>query len=91
MSKTMAWAIANRYDEVFAWRVFETRGEAIRHECWNLAAVRAVRRDYYGLKPWMHLDSREVSRAWRRIKRVHGLRAVRVLIEAHPKYLEPTP
>lgn len=86
MKKTMAWTILYPVQDepgTFVWR---TRDEAIRHECWNLLEVVGPPGNYP--RPWNRVDSKEISKAWRRLKRRRGCRAVRVLIEVHPKYLE---
>lgn len=59
--------------------VFETRQEAIRYECWNLGEANAP--DNRSISPWLHTDSAEVSRGWKRLYR-RGFRAVHVEVRA---------
>lgn len=84
MKKTMAWTVLAPPFDSPSCEVFWTRDEAIRFECWNLGLLSAPEDKTF---PWSYFSSEEVSRAWRQCKRRYGCRAVRVLIEVHPKYL----
>lgn len=59
--------------------VFTTRSELIQFECWNMGEVK-VQDGYSGFAPWRTADADEVRKAWRRIKRNHGYRAVSVIV-----------
>lgn len=78
MSNRMyGWSVMQDGGGLFL-NVFATRQELIQHECWSLGEV--VVEETRSLQPWTHTDSDQVSKAWRRIKRKYGLRAVRVVV-----------
>lgn len=80
MNDRMTGWSAMRDDGGLNFGVFPTRQELIQYQCWNLGEVVENAGSKGSLSPWLHTDDKEVSKAWRRLKRKYGMRAVPVVV-----------